>query len=78
MSARDRDLLALRALRDGAEQGLGELLARGQARRGVGHQHLPAAEHIGVVGDGEHSPGPLLDDEHRGARQVRLTTRRPT
>ena len=32
-----------RALRDSAEEGLGELLAGGKARRGVLHQYLPAA-----------------------------------
>jgi len=55
-------------LRNGTKEGLGELPARGQPRRGAVHQHLAAAEHVGVVGDGQHGPGPLLDDEHPGAR----------
>ncbi|MHB1431391.1 MAG: diacylglycerol/lipid kinase family protein [Streptosporangiaceae bacterium] len=44
-----------------------ERRARGQLGGAAGHPKLAAAHHIGVVGDGEHGPGPLLHDQHRGA-----------
>jgi hypothetical protein len=55
-------------LPNGAEEGLGELPARGQPGWGAVHQHLATAEHVGAVGDGQRGPGPQLHDEHRGAR----------
>ena len=40
-----------RANQVSAAPGPGELLARGKVRRGIGHQHLAAAEHVFQVLD---------------------------
>src|SRR5437763_16393706 len=47
-----------------AEEGLDELGAGRQLRRGSLHPDLAAAEHVRAVRDGQHRLGPLFHDEH--------------